>query len=79
MKINKEQQQAVDSRAKEILVSASAGTGKTTVLVERVLKLIKDDSVRIDELLILTFTNAAAKNMKDRLKKSYVKQNYSSK
>lgn len=69
MKINKEQQQAVDSRAKEILVSASAGTGKTTVLVERVLKLIKDDSVRIDELLILTFTNAAAKNMKDRLKK----------
>lgn len=69
MKINKEQQQAVDSRAKEILVSASAGTGKTTVLVERVLKLIKDDSVRVDELLILTFTNAAAKNMKDRLKK----------
>ncbi|MDO4912256.1 MAG: helicase-exonuclease AddAB subunit AddA [Lactobacillus sp.] len=67
MPFTKEQQAAMDCLAPNILVSASAGSGKTTVLVERVLKLIKN-GINVDELLIVTFTNAAALEMKTRLK-----------
>ena len=60
----KEQQQAIDLRGKNILVAAAAGSGKTAVLVERIKKLIIEEGVSIDRMLIVTFTNAAAAEMK---------------
>ncbi len=62
-----EQQQAIDLEGSNIIVSAGAGSGKTAVLTERVLRKLKS-GVRIDHLLILTFTNLAAKEMKDRIR-----------
>ena len=64
----KPQQNAIDSRG-DILVSAAAGSGKTAVLVERVMKLIESEC-NIDELLIVTFTRAAASQMKDKISKA---------
>ncbi len=62
-----EQQQAIDLEGTNLIVSAGAGSGKTAVLTERVLRKLKS-GVRIDHLLILTFTNLAAKEMKDRIR-----------
>ncbi len=64
----KEQQLAINASNTNIIVSAGAGSGKTAVLTTRVIELIKK-GIHIDELLILTFTNAAAKEMKERIKK----------
>ena len=66
----KEQQQVISLRNRNILVSAAAGSGKTAVLVERIIGLITDDvhPVDIDELLIVTFTNAAAAEMRERIR-----------
>lgn len=63
------QQDAIDARNRNVLVSAAAGSGKTAVLVERVVKLITDkhNPVDIDKLLIVTFTNAAAAEMRTRI------------
>ena len=63
------QQNAIDARGRNILVSAAAGSGKTAVLVARVIKLITDreNPVDIDKFLIVTFTNAAAAEMKSRI------------
>ena len=73
-KWTKEQQLAIDESGKNIIVSAGAGSGKTAVLTERVIqKLKKGES--IDKLLILTFTNAAAKEMKERIRASIKKNN----
>ncbi len=65
----KEQQQAIDEEGKNIIVSAGAGSGKTAVLTERVIRKIKTGT-HINELLILTFTNAAAAEMKFRIRKA---------
>ena len=64
-----EQQQVIDARNKNILVSAAAGSGKTAVLVERIIQMISDETkpVDIDRLLIVTFTNAAAAEMRERI------------
>ena len=51
----------------DLLVSASAGSGKTAVLVERIINLILNHGVSIDEILIITFTNAAASEMSERI------------
>lgn len=73
--LNIQQQAAVNSTARRTLVSASAGTGKTTVLAQRVLKSINlgrpgdDEKPDVDNLLVLTFTDAAAQNMRERIKK----------
>ncbi len=66
MNLTVEQKKAVNTRNTNILVSAGAGSGKTFVLKTRVLGLI-NDGVNVDELLILTFTNAAALEMKTRI------------
>ena len=66
-KFTKEQNQAINDYGKDILVSASAGSGKTTVLVERVLKRILSGTP-VSSLLIITFTKAAAREMKERIK-----------
>ena len=66
-----EQESAIYTRGRNILVSAGAGSGKTTVLVERVMKMItdRDDPVDIGSLIIMTFTRAAAAQMKDKIYK----------
>ena len=66
-----EQEKVIYLRDKNILVSAAAGSGKTSVLVERVIKRVMDpdDPVDIDRILTVTFTNAAASEMKDRIRK----------
>ena len=63
----REQQMAIDKKNANILVSASAGSGKTAVLVERVIKKVLNDCINIDELLVVTFTNASAIELKERL------------
>ncbi len=65
----KEQQQVIDLRNRNILVSAAAGSGKTAVLVERIIKMITDrkEPMDIDRLLVVTFTNAAAAEMRERI------------
>ncbi len=60
------QQQAITARNKEILVSAAAGSGKTAVLIERVMSLLKE-GMQLDRMLVMTFTHAAADEMKERL------------
>ena len=67
-----EQQQAINEDGKNIIVSAGAGSGKTAVLSERVIRKLKQ-KVNINELLILTFTNAAAEEMKERIRKKIKK------
>ena len=64
----KEQEKAIHSYGHNIIVSAGAGSGKTAVLSERVLEFVKK-GFRIDEFLILTFTNLAAGEMKHRIRK----------
>jgi len=70
----KSQQQVIDTRKTNLLVSASAGSGKTRVLVDRVIKRVTEEGVGIDQLLIVTFTKAAAKEMKERIRKSLEKE-----
>ncbi len=65
-----EQAQAIELRDKNILVAAAAGSGKTAVLVERIKRLILEDKCPIDRMLIVTFTNAAAAEMKEKIRKS---------
>ncbi|CEH33037.1 helicase-exonuclease AddAB subunit AddA [Romboutsia lituseburensis] len=64
-----EQQAVIDSRNCNLLVAAAAGSGKTAVLVERIIQMItdKDDPIDIDKLLVVTFTNAAASEMRERV------------
>ena len=69
MQLTPEQKKVIEVRDKNILVSAAAGSGKTAVLVERILGLVLDENnpVDIDRLLIVTFTNAAAGEMRQRI------------
>ncbi|WP_276630704.1 UvrD-helicase domain-containing protein, partial [Terrisporobacter hibernicus] len=64
-----EQQAVIDSRDCNLLVAAAAGSGKTAVLVERIIQIItnKEKPVDIDSLLVVTFTNAAAAEMRERI------------
>jgi len=66
-KWTEEQLEAIESRNRNILVSAAAGSGKTAVLIERIASLIIRDKVEVDQLLVVTFTNAAAGEMRERL------------
>ena len=69
MKWTKEQQNVIDFRNRDILVSAAAGSGKTAVLVARIIQRILDpqNPVDIDRLLVVTFTKAAAAEMRERI------------
>jgi len=68
----KAQQKVIDTRNRNLLVSAAAGSGKTAVLVERIIRMISegDQPTDIDRLLVVTFTNAAATQMKERIGKA---------
>ena len=73
MNWTKEQNEAIMHEDNEnILVSAGAGSGKTAILSERVIRKLKD-GVNINELLILTFTKAASEEMKERIRKKIIK------
>ena len=69
-----EQQRAIDIEGNNVIVSAGAGSGKTAVLSERVLRKV-NEGTHINELLILTFTKAAAQEMKDRIRKKLIQNN----
>lgn len=69
-----EQEQAIDIHGKDILVAAAAGSGKTSVLVERVIRKIISGKCNINEILLVTFTNAAASEMRERISLALEKQ-----
>lgn len=71
-----EQWQAISAKGKNILVAAAAGSGKTAVLVERIIRRILDpeEPVDVDRLLVVTFTNAAAAEMKKRIGEALEKE-----
>ena len=72
----KEQQKVIELRDTDILVSAAAGSGKTAVLVQRIIGKIMDENhpVNIDQLVIVTFTQAAAEEMRERIMEAIEKQ-----
>ena len=74
MNWTKEQEQAISLRGKNIIVSAAAGSGKTAVLVERIRRLTVEEDVSLDRILALTFTNAAASEMKEKIRISLLKE-----
>ena len=67
MKWTEEQLAAIETRNCNLLVAAGAGSGKTAVLVERIIQKMINDKVDIDRLLVVTFTNAAASEMRERI------------
>ena len=69
VRFTEEQQKVIDTRNRNLLVSAAAGSGKTAVLVERIIQMITDPKhpMDIDRLLVVTFTNAAAAEMRERI------------
>ncbi|MCB2310512.1 helicase-exonuclease AddAB subunit AddA [Clostridium tagluense] len=71
-----DQQKAITTRDCNILVAAAAGSGKTAVLVERIIKIVTDEErpTDIDKLLVVTFTNAAASEMRERIAQAISKE-----
>jgi len=65
-----EQENAIKTTDKSVLVSAAAGSGKTSVLIERIIRIILEGKANVDEMLVVTFTNAAASEMRLRLAKA---------
>lgn len=73
MKWTTDQQTIIDHRTGTMLVSAAAGSGKTAVLVQRILNWVVEDRRNIDEFLVVTFTKAAASQMKSKIRKALEK------
>ena len=67
VKWTKEQVEAINEKNSNILVAAAAGSGKTAVLVERIINKIINEKIDIDKILLVTFTNAAAAEMRERI------------
>ncbi|MFR2570786.1 MAG: UvrD-helicase domain-containing protein [Clostridia bacterium] len=74
VKWTKEQMQAIKEKDSNILVAAAAGSGKTAVLVERIINKIINENIDIDRLLVVTFTNAAAAEMRERVLEAIYKK-----
>lgn len=74
VKWTKEQLQAIQEKDSNILVAAAAGSGKTAVLVERIIHKIIDEQMDIDKILVVTFTNAAASEMRERILEAIYKK-----
>lgn len=70
----KNQQTAIDAKVSDNLVSAAAGSGKTAVMVERIVNRVVNGEVDIDKLLVVTYTNAAASELKSRLMQKIMEQ-----
>lgn len=69
-KLTNEQQAAVDSRGRSLLVSAAAGSGKTKVLVERLFSYVEREGANLDDFLIITYTRAAASELRGKIAKA---------
>ncbi len=65
-----QQREAIEYKGENVLLAAAAGSGKTAVLVERLIELIESGEVSVNELLVLTFTDAAAGEMREKIKKA---------
>lgn len=74
VKWTNEQLQAIQEKDSNILVAAAAGSGKTAVLVERIIHKIIDEKMDIDKILVVTFTNAAASEMRERILEAIYKK-----
>ena len=74
IKFTEEQQKAIDTVDKSVLVSAAAGSGKTAVLVQRIIGMILSGLADVDQMVVVTFTNAAAAEMKLKLIKAIRKE-----
>lgn len=74
MNWTKQQEDAIYKKDSNILVAAAAGSGKTAVLVERIIQKIIKDGISIDKLLVVTFTNAAASEMRERVLEAIYKK-----
>ena len=66
-KWTREQNLAINEKDSNILVAAAAGSGKTAVLVERIINKVINEKIDIDKILVVTFTNAAASEMRERI------------
>lgn len=69
----KQQQSVIDVRDRNVLVSAAAGSGKTAVLVDRVIQMVLKGQISLDEVLVVTFTRAAASEMRERISEALSK------
>ena len=69
MQFSPEQLSAITATNRELLVSAAAGSGKTAVLIEKIYTMLKQDGLQVDRMLVVTFTRAAAAEMRERLKR----------
>ncbi len=67
MQFTADQQKAIETRGQNILVAAAAGSGKTRVLVERIISQVRAGTLSLDRILVLTFTKAAASEMRERI------------
>ena len=76
MEWTSKQQQAIDARGSSVIVSAAAGSGKTAILVERITKILLDENNKTpaDKLVVVTFTNDAAAEIKKRLRDAISKK-----
>lgn len=74
VKFTDEQSLAINTLDKSVLVSAAAGSGKTAVLIERIIKIIIEDKANVDEMLVVTFTKAAAAEMRMKLSRAIKKR-----
>ena len=76
MEWTKEQQKVIDFRGGNLLVSAAAGSGKTAVMIERIIRKVLDEKEHtgIDDIVVVTFTKAAAEEMKTRLSRAFEKE-----
>jgi len=71
---SREQLIALETRNKDMILSASAGSGKTTVLVGRIIRMVCEEGISLENLAVVTFTNAAASGIKDKLRKELRKK-----
>ena len=70
MNWTEKQRETIETRGKNILVAAAAGSGKTAVLVERIRRMAMEEGIPLDSMLIVTFTRAAAAEMKEKIRRS---------
>ena len=73
MNWTREQRRIIEMEEYNILVSAAAGSGKTAVLVERIIRLVRDKNENLDSFLVVTFTNEAASGMKKKIQEALIK------
>ena len=74
IELTKAQKAAIDYNSGDLLISAAAGSGKTATLTTKIVKLIMDNEADVDEMLIITFTKAAAAEMKQRIYKKLLEE-----